>query len=175
MSKIKLYIAASLNGKIAKSDGSVDWLNSIPNPDKSDFGFADFYNTVGITIQGYKTYKQIIDWGIEFPYKGKTNYVLTRNQNLRNTEDVKFVAEKHIGFIKELKEKEGEDIWLIGGGQINTMLLNEKLIDEIYVFIMPIVLSEGIEIFESIPNETKLKLYDSKTYSNGAVELRYTL
>ena len=40
MRKIKLYIATSLNGKIAKSDGSVDWLESIPNPDKSDYGYA---------------------------------------------------------------------------------------------------------------------------------------
>ena len=76
MKKLKLYIAISLNGKIAKPDGSVDWLNNIPNPDNSDMGYTDFFESVDTTIQGYKTYKQVIDWGIEFPYKGKKNYVI---------------------------------------------------------------------------------------------------
>ena len=64
--KIKLYIAISLNGKIADADGNVHWLESIPNPDKSDHGYADFYNSIDTTIQGNNTYNQIINWGIEF-------------------------------------------------------------------------------------------------------------
>ena len=73
MAKIKLYIAQSLNGKIAQKDGSVDWLNAVPNPEKTDYGFSGFLDSAGVTIQGYKTYKQLIDWEIEFPYKGKTS------------------------------------------------------------------------------------------------------
>lgn len=46
MRKIKLYTAISLNGKIAKSDGSVDWLHEIPNPDKTDHGYAEFYKSI---------------------------------------------------------------------------------------------------------------------------------
>lgn len=175
MGKIKLYIALSLNGKIAKPDGRVDWLNSIPNPDNTDHGYANFFKSVGITIQGYKTYQQIMDWGIEFPYKGKTNYVLTRNATHQNTGDVTFISENHMEFIRDLKSNSVEDIWLIGGGQINTLLLNEHLIDEIYAFVMPIVLSDGIELFELVPDETKLELFESKTYSNGVVEIKYKL
>ncbi|PLX03162.1 MAG: dihydrofolate reductase, partial [Marinilabiliales bacterium] len=58
----------SLNGKIAKKDGSVGWLDNIPNPEKSDFGYKEFYDSVDTTIQGNSTYKQIISWGIDFPY-----------------------------------------------------------------------------------------------------------
>jgi len=71
--------------------------------------------------------------------------------------------------------KKGKDIWLIGGGQINTMLWNEKLIDEMFVFIMPIILADGIELFENSPMEKHLELFKSKTHSNGVIELRYTL
>lgn len=78
MRKIILYIATSVNGYIAKSDGSVDWLESIPNPNKDDYGCPKFYSSIDTTILGYNTYKQIINWDIEFPYKEKTNYVLTR-------------------------------------------------------------------------------------------------
>ena len=66
-----------------------------------------------------------------------------------------------------------KDIWLIGGGQVNALLLNASLIDEIRIFIMPIILSDGINIFEPIPNETKLKLVETSKYSNGVVELKY--
>lgn len=173
MRKTKLYIALSLNGKIAKLDGSVDWLESIPNPDKIDHGYSNFYNSIDTTIQGNNTYKQILSWGIDFPYSDKKNYVFTSNNKLVNTKYVDFVSENHIDFIKKLKKEKGKDIWIVGGGRLNTILLNENLIDEIQVFVMPIVLNDGIELFESIPKETKLKLIESKSYSTGAVEIKY--
>ena len=172
MRKLKSYMAISLNGKIAAKDGSVDWLEAIPNPDKLDYGYADFYNSIDTTIQGYSTYKQIMDWGIEFPYVSKTNYVLTRKQNLKNTEHVTFLNENPFQFIEGLKKKEGKDIWVIGGGQINTMLLNEKLIDEIQVFVMPIIISDGIDLFEMLPKQSHLELIESKNFPTGVVELK---
>ena len=165
----------SLNGKIAKKDGSVDWLESIPNPDKSDYGYGDFYASIDTTIQGNSTYNQVMGWGIDFPYADKKNYVFTRKTNLSNTQYVDFISDDHISFIKQLKSHPGSDIWLVGGGQLNTLFLNNKLLDEIILFVMPIVLSEGIDLFGSIPKETALELLESKTYNNGVVELRYSL
>jgi len=175
MRKITSYIAVSLNGKIAKKDGSVDWLESIPNPDKSDYGYGDFYASIDTTIQGYSTYNQLMGWGIDFPYADKKNYVFTRNSNLENTKHVDFISDNHEEFIQQLRKQSGSGIWLIGGGQLNTLFLNNKLLDEIILFVMPIVLSEGIDLFGSIPNETALELLESKSYSNGVLELRYRL
>jgi dihydrofolate reductase len=175
MRKIKLYIAASLNGKIARTDGSVDWLESIPNPDKIDYGYAEFLSSVDTTIQGYKTYAQLMSWGIEFPYPDKKNYVITRKKNLVNTKDVEFVSQDHVEFFRKLKIQDGKDIWLIGGGRINTMFLNENLMDEIRIFIMPIIIPDGIGIFEMIPEERLLKLSETKTYSTGVIEFKYQI
>jgi len=173
MRKIKLFIAISLNGKIADSTGNVYWLDSIPNPNNIDHGYAEFYKSIDTTIQGNNTYNQIMSWGIEFPYSDKKNYVLTHKKGLENTENVEFISENHISVIKQIKNQKGKDIWLIGGGQINTMLLNENLIDEIQIFTMPIIISNGIELFENLPKETHLKLIKTKLYSTGAVELKY--
>ncbi|GAB1453407.1 dihydrofolate reductase family protein [Draconibacterium sp.] len=173
MRKIKLYIATSLNGKIAKPDGSVDWLEYIPNPEKTDYGYAEFFDSIDTTIQGYNTYNQIINWDIEFPYKGKKNFVLTKKQNIENTEFVDFITENHVDFITDLKRKGGGDIWLIGGGQANTLILNAGLLDEIQIFVMPIILSGGIDLFDVFPTETQLKLLETKSYSSGVVEMRY--
>lgn len=114
MKKVILYIAMSLNGKIARKNGSVDWLESLPNPEKTDYGYNDFVKTIDTTIMGNSTYQQLMSWGIEFPYDGKKNYVFTKNTTLENTEYVDFVSENHIDFVCKLKQQEGNDIWLIG-------------------------------------------------------------
>ncbi|MFK7969294.1 MAG: dihydrofolate reductase family protein [Bacteroidia bacterium] len=173
MRKIKLYIAMSLNGQIAQKDGSVQWLEDIPNPEQSDYGYFAFYDSIGTTIQGNSTYQQILGWDIDFPYADKENYVLTSNADAVDTEYVRFVRSDHSNFIKNLKETEGDDIWLIGGGGANTSLLNAGLIDEIHIHVMPIILSDGIALFSAFPKETSLQLIDSKSYPSGVVEMRY--
>lgn len=173
MRKIKLYIAMSLNGKIARADGSIDWLDAIPNPEKTDYGYGRFIESIDTTIMGNRTYQQIIDWGVDFPYQDKKNYVLTTNRTLKNTEFVEFISKNHVDFVKNLKQKSGKDIWLIGGGQANTLLFNENLIDEIIIFIMPVVIPEGVALFDFVPKESQLKLKKTIEYSNGVVELNY--
>jgi len=170
-----LYSAVSLNGKIARSDGNVDWLDSIPNPKESDYGYYTFYEGIDSTIMGFNTYQQVIDWGMEFPYKEKKNYVFTRKKGLEDTEFVEFISEDHIDFVRDFKEKEGKDIWLIGGGQLNTLFLNHGLLDEVQIHVMPIIIPDGIELFELTPIEKAMKLMQQKAYASGVLELKYEL
>ena len=173
MKKIISYIAISLNGKIAKPDGSVYWLESIPNPEKLDYGYAKFSKSIDTTIQGGNTYRQLLDWGIGFPYKTDKNFVFTRNPGLDKIGNVEFITTDHVSFVKDLKNGQGKNIWVVGGGQINTLLFNEGLIDELIVFVMPIVLSEGIDLFEGLPKERQLNLIRSECYSTSVIELHY--
>lgn len=173
MKKVKLYIATSLNGYIAKPDHSVDWLHDIPVPDGEDYGYADFYNSCSVTIQGNNTYKFILNSGHDFPYNTTENYVFTQNANLKDNKDVKFISENHIEFVKELKKAEGKDIWLIGGGKINATFFDNKLIDEIWIHIMPIILDRGIKLTEELSKDIRLDLISSKSYETGVMELKY--
>lgn len=173
MRHIILYIACSLNGKIAREDGSVDWLEKIPNPDNSDYGYKTFIDSIDTTIMGNNTYQQLIGWNIEFPYKHKTNYVLSSKPPKEPDEYVTFIPGEPSAFIRELKMQEGKNMWLIGGGQANTLLWNTGLIDEIKLFIMPVVLNNGIDVFEGFPKENDLHLLNSKTYKSGVIELYY--
>lgn len=173
MRKVILYTAISLNGKIARSNGAIDWLEAIPNPDQLDYGYKEFASSIGPTIQGHNTYKQFLTWNIAFPYSGKEHYVFTRNKKIKDDDNVRFIHTDHIEFVKNLKKKDDKDIWVIGGGQLNTMFWNAGLIDEMRVFVMPIIIPDGINLFESIPREAQLKLTKSISYSSGVVELRY--
>jgi dihydrofolate reductase len=172
--KIKLYIAMSLDGKIAKMNDDVSWLDAIPNPDKSDYGYEAFYENVDAVIMGNGTYKFIQNMDIEYPYKGKSSYVITRDASLEDNEDVKFIQSEAVGdTVSRLKQESKGDIWLVGGGQVNTLLANESLMDEIMIYVMPIVIGEGIPLFGKGLDQKMLNLVSSKSYKSGVVELVY--
>ena len=173
MRKLKLYTAMSLDGKIARSNGSIDWLNELPNPDSNDYGYANFYASVGVTLQGNTTYQQVLSFPGPFPYPDTTNYIFSRQADRQDTEHVQFVSGNIASFVEQLKEEDGPDIWLIGGGQINTVLLNAGLIDQMHLFVMPLVLGTGLPLFASTPTETQFTLSETIHYQSGAAQLLY--
>ena len=171
--KIISYIAMSLDGKIARANGEVDWLDKIPNPDNSDYGYQAFYDGISATIMGGATYREVLGFDVEFPYKGKANYVFTRDKGKAEDENVRFVSDNFDGFIADLKASSGKDIWLIGGGQMNTLFLKNSWLDEMIVFIMPIVIGAGIPLFADETPDHQMELIDETVYSSGVVELKY--
>jgi len=173
MRKIILYIASSLDGKIADTEGSVDWLHQIPNPEKSDYGYADFIKSIDTTLMGNDTYKQVLGFDVEFPYKGLANYVITRDKSRTKDEHVQYISQNVVDFVKDLKEKPGKDIWCIGGGGLNSVLLENGLLDDILVFVMPVILGPGIPLADQISKNCKLELTNTTTYKSGVVELVY--
>lgn len=176
MRKLISYIAISLDGKIANPDGSVDWLHELPNPEQLDYGYEKFIKSVDTTIMGNATYQQVLGFGSEFPYAGKENFVLTRDSLKQRDANVSFIAEDAVSFISSLKNKKGKSIWLIGGAQANTLLLNAGLVDELRIFVMPIILGNGIPLFSTGAKTKMLKLADTRVYeSSGVVEMTYKI
>jgi dihydrofolate reductase len=172
MRQVILYIAASLDNYIARPDGNVDWLSSpeflIPD---EDYGYNEFYSTIDTTLMGNSTYRFILDQDVPFPYPDKANYVFSRSAKNQYTEFVKFISHDPVKFVRHLKQEAGEDIWLVGGGQINTIMLNKDLIDKIILTIFPLTLGHGIPLFHGKCKEVKFNLEGSKSYQSGIVQL----
>lgn len=175
MRKLILYIAMSLDGKIAGPNDDVKWLEEVPNPDKSDYGYYGFYAGVDTTIMGNTTYRWIKRQDMPFPYADKRNFVVTRNSALEDNEEVTFLSERIVERIQELKKEEGKDIWLVGGAGVNQLCLDAGLIDEIRLFVMPVVLGEGVPLFTEGYDRKLLRLTSCTTYSSGVSELVYSL
>ena len=133
----------------------------------------EFYKSIDTTIMGHATYAQLKSWDIPFPYPEKKNYVITRKKAPEADANVEFIIENHVDFVSELKKSVGKDIWLIGGGQVNTMYLNAGLVDEIIIHLMPIILDGGLDLFAAVPQLSLLELRETKSYDSGVVELRY--
>ena len=164
MTKIMVYIALSLDGYVAREDGSVDWL-----PETAESGYDTFYKSVDTVIMGKTTYDQVLTFG-EYPYKDKKSFVFTRN-NQNKDENVEFVSDVE-KFVKDGFPGAGENIWLVGGAQIITSFLKQGAVDEIIISVIPVLLGKGIPLFKNIENETKLEFVKTEKYGQ-LVDLYY--
>lgn len=173
MRNIILYIAASIDGYIAGPNGEIDWLHSIDNPNNLDFGYTKFYKSIDTTIIGNSTYKQILSFGVDFPYPEKTNYVFSKSKSKSDTDHVKFVNSNFEKFVIDLKNSSGKNIWLIGGGKINSFFLKNNFIDEIILTTIPIILGKGIPLFEDNVSNKKMRMSKIKSYDCGIVQSVY--
>ncbi len=166
-----LYIAMSLDGYIAKADDNIDFL-SIVEKDGEDYGYTNFVNSVDTVIMGRKTYDKILSLVPEFPHKDKETYIITHNDKA-SLEKIKFYTGNLKELITTLKGKVAKDIFIDGGAEIVNELLKDNLIDEFYISIIPILLGNGISLFQNRIPEFKLQLISSKAYEKGLVQLHY--
>ncbi len=174
MRKIKLYIAASIDGYIAYPDGGLDWLSEYPITPEFDYGYNSFYESIDSVIMGGKSYRDILNMDVIYPYKDKTSYIITRNTNNQSSiKNVQFLSENIIEIIHSLKEQQGKDIWLVGGGEIISMLLENDLVDEMLITYIPKILGDGVPLFPKMQIESKWQLLNSKPYGNGVLSIEY--
>jgi dihydrofolate reductase len=154
--KIILYIASSLDGFIARIDGSVDWLDKYSESGQ-DYGYREFFESVDTVIVGNKTQKK-------FPqkYGDKTCFVFSRSSEGTDG-NITYVK----GDVKEFMKKcklQGR-IWLVGGADLIDQFLKYGLIDEFIISMMPEILGSGIPLFKTM-DLTRLKLVKSTPYGN---------
>jgi dihydrofolate reductase len=171
--KVILYIAASLDGYIAKPDGDIDFLSVVEEPGE-DYGYADFLKNIDTVIWGRKTYEKVLSFGHPLPHSDKIIYVITRTARA-DSEHVNFYTGSPCDLIADLKNKEGKNIFIDGGAQIVNQLLKLNLIDEIILSVIPVLLGSGIALFQEEKSEIRLKLVKSKQFRKGLVQLHYAV
>jgi dihydrofolate reductase len=164
MRKVVLFIASSLDMFIAREDGSVDWLFT-----DADYGYSEFYGSVDTVLMGRKTYELALRLGDNF--SGKRCVVFSRGAG-KAEGNAEFISDP-VAFTKKLIAEPGKDVWLVGGGEIVSVLLNAGLVREIILSIHPIILGQGIPLFNNIRRTIPLKMIKSEKFESGLVQLRY--
>ena len=174
MRKVILYIAVSLNGYVADSKGSVDWISGQDETAEMEDTFTPFFNGVDTVIMGRKTYHQVVTElsPDQWPYEGAVTYVLTHHPDMDDTENIRFRNMDATRLVEELKRQPGKDIWICGGAELAQQLISNNQIDLYHLAVIPVLLGDGIRLFSSNGRKVDLKLIGTKEY-NGIIEMMY--
>jgi len=169
MRKIILGLGISLDGYIARLDGSVDFL-FMPK----DYSMGPFFKTVDDALMGRKTYDVALRMsGGKFDSQGLTCYVLSRSLPPGERNGAIFTNESPKALVASLRKRKGKNIWLMGGGELAREFLKDDLVDELYLGVVPTLLGEGIPLFPSGFPQREFTLLENKTYSRGLISLKY--
>ena len=119
MKKVSLFIAMSLDGYIADSEGSVEWLVGQGDAADNIDTYSEFAKDIDTVIMGWNTYHQIVTElsPNEWVYNDFTTYVVTHNQKT-SSDKINFTNESSVDLVKKLREESGKDIWICGGASL---------------------------------------------------------
>ena len=168
--KVTIYSEPSIDGYIATINNDTSWVFAIDSGE-----FNKFIKDSDAIIMGRQTFKFAEEDG-DFPYPKSFNVVLTSNKELLNrpkSNKYLFTNKKPKEVLKFLKTKGLKNIGVIGGGKLNGSMINQNLVDEIILVYHPIVLGDGIKLFEKADIKNNFKLISIKKLKLNLVEIKY--
>ena len=171
MRKVVFGGANSLDNYFARKDDAVDWLLWSDEVGKI---MADYFKTFDTIVMGRRTYEVAIASGHGGgSYGGMKSYVFSRTLKPRSTKALEITSEDVAAVVERLKQQEGKDICIMGGGLLAKSLFEADLIDEIGFNIHPVLLGSGIPLFYQMNCQVDLELIDCKTFKTGCVLVTY--
>ena len=169
-----VYIATSLDGFIATPDGGLDWLNDIPNPDQSDYGFADFMAGIDAIAMGRKTFEIVSgfdSWAYDKPV-----FVLSRSLKSlpasAQQRNVELIQGEPQAVVQQLHQRSFQNLY-IDGGQTIRNFLDCNLIDDLIITRIPILLGDGIPLFIRLKESQSFNHLKTEIYNETLVKSHY--
>jgi len=173
--KASVFIAASLDGFIARENGDIDWLSlAYDEEDAEDYGYQEFMDSVDVLIMGRKSFEKVLTFG-EWPYGDKRVVVLSSRSlaipdGIADTVESKSCTADDL--VKQLSESGANHLYIDGGKTIQGFL-SAGLIQQFIITIVPILLGGGIPLFGLLNDDIKLNHVETRSYSNGLVQSKY--
>jgi dihydrofolate reductase len=166
--RVKLFIAASLDGYIAGPGDDTSWLFR-----DGDYGYAAFFAGVDTVLTGRRTYETALSFP-EWPYADRKVVVFTRGGDLRiASPNTAATSRAPMDVVAELRSRSGRDLWLVGGGQLVRAFLDAGLIDDFILSIHPVLLGDGIPLAAPGAARTPLALVSERRFPSGLMQLTY--
>jgi dihydrofolate reductase len=170
-------MVSSLDGFIARHDNSVSWLEDSGSvyeagTSVSEEEAAAFVKAIDCYVLGSHTYEHALELG--WPYGDTPVIVVTSRELPQSKKSVEFYAGDLEALVRAKLAPQFRNIWLVGGAMLCRRFLEIGLVDEIRLTIAPVLLGDGLRLFNGSLNETRWDLKNVTAYKNGFVELLYT-
>ncbi|MCU0395132.1 MAG: dihydrofolate reductase family protein [Chitinophagaceae bacterium] len=171
MGKIVLYIATSIDGRIADANSSVQYLDGYGRPEE-DYGYQAFLQRIGTVVMGAATYEKILSFS--YWYEGMEHVIFSsRELEVPEGRSIRKLSGDPTELAQELRGRE-KDSWLVGGAVLLNSFLERNLVDEMIITIVPEYLGAGISLWQDgKPGNSTWKLGACRYYDDGVVQLQY--
>jgi len=176
VAKCSVFIATSLDGFIARSDGRIDWLNDankavIPG---EDCGYGKFMADVDALVMGRNTFEQVLTFD-SWPYGSTPVVVLSHRKISLPTNlplSVSVSNKTPTALVTWLTERGAKKIYVDGGLTIQSFFA-AGLIDDITITVIPILLGSGKTLFGPLQTDLRLAHEGTTGFEFGFVQSRY--
>ncbi len=186
--KCSVYMGSSLDGFIARSDGSIDWLD-FDSPDErgnddsgadesvpEDYGFAEFMESVDLLLMGRHTFEVLLTFD-EWVYGDTPVMVLSSTLGpeavpARFEGKVSITSGEPEEILEDLAEKGVQHVYVDGGITVQEFIA-AGLIDEITIGIIPILIGDGIPLFGPLEGDVGLQHIATRSFPSGLVQVKY--
>ncbi len=175
------YTATSLDGFIADSNNSLDWLLQFGEPGP---GYHEFIEGVGALAMGSTTYEWLLDNHVRpgsvdaqpWPYAQPTWVFTSRSPRVVPEADMRFVRGDVRPAHREMAEAAaGKNVWLVGGGELAGQFHDHGLLDEIVVQVTSVTLGRGAPLLPRRIASPSLRLVSVERLGEAFAELRYEI
>lgn len=169
-----VYIATSLDGYIADKNGGLDWLESVPNPESVDIGWADFIAHIDALVMGRTTFETVCGFDMEWPYT-KPVFVLSNTMHaipIAYQGKAECLSGPLERVVETLHQRGFKNLYIDGGKTIQGFL-QADLIDDLIITRIPVVLGGGIPLFGSLSEHLMFEHVSTKVALNELVQTHY--
>lgn len=179
-SRVTIHMVASLDGFVARKDGSVDWLETADEfaggETLTQEAIEAFLGSIDCYVMGSRTYETALGFekqGFGWAYGDKPVFVLTSRTLPRRSDAIEFYSGDLAHLVNAQLRSRFHHIWFAGGSRVAGDCLRLGLADVVRYSIVPVLIGDGIRFFESLGQDIPLHLADVRTFRNGMVELCY--
>jgi dihydrofolate reductase len=172
--KAAVFIAASIDGYIARKDGSLDWLHGHGESDGGDHGYADFMASIDTVVMGRTSFEKVLTFD-SWPYGSKRVAVLSSRSVAvpdELTSQVEAFSLDPEPLLRHLGQTGTESVYVDGGVTIQRFL-RAGLIQEMTITRAPVLIGSGIPLFGDLSEDVALRHIETQAFSNGLVQSRY--
>lgn len=182
MTKTQYYTATTIDGFIADSDNSLDWLFQVDSPGHESFG--PFFSEVGAFAMGATTYQWILDHeqALDHPEKWQRYYADVPAWVFTHRE-LPAIPGANLTFVQGdvrpvhaamTEAAQGRNIWLVGGGELVGAFADHGLLDELILGMAPVTLGAGAPLLPRRLMPSRLRL-QSAVQEGQFVRLVYSV
>jgi dihydrofolate reductase len=172
------FIATSLDGFIARPDGSLDWLDDAQAliPEGEDCGYLEFMASIDGLVMGRHTFDRVLTFD-SWPYGHTPVYVMSHAPvaiPIAVAQSVHWFQGTVEALVAQLGRASFRHLY-VDGGQTIQGFLRAGLLDDITITVIPVLLGAGRPLFGPLPHDVELTLMHSRAYEFGFVQSTYRI